>query len=82
MNYVINDNQKTNTSIFNLGTGNGVTVFEAIQSFGKVSEQKLNYKVGERRAGVESTVFPFWVSDFVIDAESKRSGRGEFRGEV
>ena len=51
MNYVINDNQKTNTSIFNLGTGNGVTVFEAIQSFEKVSEQKLNYKVGERRAG-------------------------------
>ncbi len=51
MNYVINNNQKTNTSIFNLGTGNGVTVFEAIQSFEKVSEQKLNYKVGERRAG-------------------------------
>jgi UDP-glucose 4-epimerase len=51
MNYVINDKQKTNTSIFNLGTGNGVTVFEAIQSFEKVSEQKLNYKVGERRAG-------------------------------
>jgi len=51
MNYVINDKQKTNTSIFNLGTGNGVTVFEAIKSFEKVSEQKLNYKVGERRAG-------------------------------
>jgi UDP-glucose 4-epimerase len=51
MNYVIDDKQKTSTSIFNLGTGNGVTVFEAIQSFEKVSEQKLNYKVGERRAG-------------------------------
>ena len=51
MNYVIDDKQKTNTSIFNLGTGNGVTVFEAIKSFEKVSEQKLNYKVGERRAG-------------------------------
>lgn len=51
MNYVINDNQKTNTSIFNLGTGNGVTVFEAIQSFEKVSEQKFNFKVGPRRAG-------------------------------
>ncbi len=51
MNYVIDDKQKTNTSIFNLGTGNGVTVFEAIKSFEKVSQQKLNYKVGERRAG-------------------------------
>ena len=51
MNYVIDDKQKTNTSIFNLGTGNGVSVIEAINSFEKVSEQKLNYKIGPRRAG-------------------------------
>ena len=37
--------------VFNLGTGNGVTVLEAIQSFEKVSQQKLNYKLGLRRAG-------------------------------
>jgi UDP-glucose 4-epimerase len=51
MNYVINDKQKTNTSIFNLGTGNGVTVFEVIKSFEKVTKQKFNYKVGPRRPG-------------------------------
>lgn len=51
MNYVIDDKQKTNTSIFNLGTGNGVSVLEAINSFEKMSEQKLNYKIGPRRAG-------------------------------
>lgn len=51
MNYVIDNKQKTNTSVFNLGTGKGVTVFEAIQSFEKVSGQKLNYIVGPRRAG-------------------------------
>lgn len=51
MNYVINDKQKTNTSIFNLGTGNGVTVFEVIQSFEKVTQQKFNFKVGPRRPG-------------------------------
>lgn len=51
MNYVIDDKQKTNTSVFNLGTGNGVSVLEAINSFEKVSEQKLNYKIGPRRAG-------------------------------
>ncbi len=51
MNYVINDKQKTNTSIFNLGTGNGVTVFEVIKAFEKVTYQKLNYKVGARRPG-------------------------------
>ena len=37
--------------IFNLGTGNGVTVLEAIQSFERVSGQKLNWKFGERRVG-------------------------------
>lgn len=37
--------------VLNLGTGNGVTVLEAIASFEKVSGQKLNYKLGDRRAG-------------------------------
>jgi len=42
---------KPHTEIFNLGTGNGVTVFEAIHAFEKVSQVKLNYDVGPRRAG-------------------------------
>ncbi|MFC0773997.1 UDP-glucose 4-epimerase GalE [Terrimonas alba] len=37
--------------VFNLGTGNGVTVLEAIQSFEKVSGVKLNYEIGPRRPG-------------------------------
>ncbi|MBL7764994.1 MAG: UDP-glucose 4-epimerase GalE [Chitinophagaceae bacterium] len=37
--------------IFNLGTGEGVTVLEAIHSFEKVSGIKLNYIIGPRRAG-------------------------------
>jgi UDP-glucose 4-epimerase len=37
--------------VFNLGTGNGVTVLEAIHAFEKVSGQKLNYEIGPRRAG-------------------------------
>ncbi|MBL7778855.1 MAG: UDP-glucose 4-epimerase GalE [Chitinophagales bacterium] len=36
---------------FNLGTGNGVSVLEAIQSFERVSGQKLNYTLGARREG-------------------------------
>ncbi len=39
------------TEVFNLGTGNGVTVLEAIKSFEKVSGQKLNYTLGPRRTG-------------------------------
>lgn len=51
LNYLIDNKQKKATSIFNLGTGNGVSVLEAINSFEKVTEQKLNYEVGPRRAG-------------------------------
>jgi UDP-glucose 4-epimerase len=37
--------------VFNLGTGNGVTVLEAINAFEKVSGVKLNYEIGSRRPG-------------------------------
>ncbi|MEO9023131.1 MAG: UDP-glucose 4-epimerase GalE [Ginsengibacter sp.] len=37
--------------VYNLGTGNGVSVLEAIHSFEKVSGKKLNYKIGPRRPG-------------------------------
>lgn len=40
-----------NCEIFNLGTGQGVTVLEAIGSFEKVSGVKLNYEIGPRRPG-------------------------------
>jgi UDP-glucose 4-epimerase len=42
---------KSGTEIFNLGTGNGVTVLEVIHSFEKVSKEKLNYEIGPRRPG-------------------------------
>jgi UDP-glucose 4-epimerase len=42
---------KSNYEVFNLGTGKGVSVFEAIESFERVSGKKLNYKVVGRRAG-------------------------------
>ncbi len=51
LNYLIDNKQKQPTTIFNLGTGTGVTVFEAINSFEKVAERKLDYKVGARREG-------------------------------
>lgn len=51
MNYLIGNLQKQACSVFNLGTGNGVSVLEAIHSFEKVSGEKLNYEVGPRRPG-------------------------------
>jgi UDP-glucose 4-epimerase len=49
--YLIRKRNKSSCDIFNLGTGNGVTVLEAIQAFEKVSGVKLNYEIGPRRAG-------------------------------
>ncbi len=37
--------------IFNLGTGEGVSVLEAIKSFERVSDIKLKYRITGRRAG-------------------------------
>lgn len=57
LNYLIDKRQKSNFSIFNLGSGNGVSVFEAIQSFEKISGIKLNYKIGERRPGDVEAIY-------------------------
>jgi UDP-glucose 4-epimerase len=49
--YLIEQKNKTYCDVFNLGTGNGVTVLEAIHAFEKVSGVKLNYEIGARRPG-------------------------------
>jgi UDP-glucose 4-epimerase len=49
--YTLENKNKYPISLFNLGTGNGVSVLEAIQSFEKVSGTKLNYTIGGRREG-------------------------------
>lgn len=43
--------EESNCETFNLGIGEGVSVLEAIHAFETVSNQKLNYKIGPRRAG-------------------------------
>jgi UDP-glucose 4-epimerase len=49
--YSINKNTSKTCEVFNLGTGNGITVLEAIKAFEKVSGVQLNYEIGPRRAG-------------------------------
>ena len=41
----------SNYEVFNLGTGTGSSVLEVIQSFEKVTGEKLNYAFSPRRAG-------------------------------
>ena len=49
--FLMENKSDNNCEIFNLGTGNGISVLEAIQAFEKVSGVKLNYVVGPRRPG-------------------------------
>ncbi|MBI3883023.1 MAG: GDP-mannose 4,6-dehydratase, partial [Sphingobacteriales bacterium] len=51
LDYLIAGNNKEQSEIFNLGTGDGYTVLEVINAFEKVSGVKLNYTMGPRRAG-------------------------------
>jgi UDP-glucose 4-epimerase len=48
---LVDGRNKTNYEVFNLGTGKGVSVLEAIKSFEKVSGIKLKYRIVGRRAG-------------------------------
>lgn len=38
-------------SVFNIGTGNGTSVLEAVAAFEKACGHKINYKIGSRRSG-------------------------------
>lgn len=49
--YLIDEKNAGLCEVFNLGTGNGVTVLECINAFEKVSGVKLNYEMGPRRPG-------------------------------
>lgn len=51
LNRLIENNNKENLEIFNLGTGIGSTVLEVVKTFEKVNQLKLNYKIVGRRAG-------------------------------
>jgi UDP-glucose 4-epimerase len=42
---------KADYEVFNIGTGNGVSVLEIIDSFEKATGVKLNYKIADRRVG-------------------------------
>lgn len=49
--YMAKQTSGNNCEIFNLGTGNGVTVLEAIHAFEKVTGKKLDYTIADRRPG-------------------------------
>jgi len=48
---LINNSNKDNFEVFNIGTGKGSSVLEVIHSFEEISGKKLNYKIVGRREG-------------------------------
>lgn len=57
LDFSINGHRQGKASLFNLGTGDGVSVLEAIKSFEKVSKTKLNYEIGPRREGDVEAIY-------------------------
>lgn len=55
--FLIDNKNSSNFSIFNLGTGKGVSVLEAIAAFEKVSGKKLNYVIGPKREGDVGAIY-------------------------
>ncbi len=48
---LLNNNNKKDFEVFNVGTGTGSSVLEVIKAFEKVSNTTLNYKIVARREG-------------------------------
>ena len=54
---LLQQKNKSSFEVFNLGTGNGVSVLQIIGGFEKITGQKLNYKLGPRREGDAAAVY-------------------------
>ena len=63
---MVEDKNKDNYEIFNIGTGNGVSVLELIKSFERVNNLKLNYKIAPRREG---DIIAIWADPTLANNE-------------
>ena len=63
---MVEDKNKQKYEIFNVGTGNGVSVLELVESFQRVNELKLNYKIAPRRPG---DVVAIWADTTLANEE-------------
>ena len=65
---LIEKGNKSPYEVFNLGTGKGVSVLEAIKSFEKVTGLKLNYRITGRRKG---DIEKIWADPSLANRELK-----------
>ncbi len=57
LNYLVERKNQSNYSVINLGSGEGVSVFEAINAFEKATGEKLNYEVHPKREGDVEAIY-------------------------
>jgi UDP-glucose 4-epimerase len=55
--YLVHRKNESGCEIFNVGSGLGVSVLEAIASFERISGLKLNYTIGSRRVGDVAAIY-------------------------
>lgn len=86
--YLIHGKNLSNNEVFNLGTGKGVSVLEAIGAFEKVSGVKVNYELGPRRKGDVESIYANnakardqlgWVPARDIDAMMRTAWQWELK---
>lgn len=63
---LIEDKNKAAYEIFNVGTGNGVSVLELVHRFEEANNLKLNYKIADRRAG---DIIAIWADPTLANEE-------------
>ncbi|MFB9053368.1 UDP-glucose 4-epimerase GalE [Formosa undariae] len=83
---LLDEKNKSNFEVFNLGTGTGSSVLEVIHSFERVSNEKLNYKIAPRREGDVISAYANtekandelgWKSELTLDDAMKSAWKWE-----
>lgn len=86
--YLTESRNTANCEIYNLGTGNGVSVLEAILSFEKISGKKLNYIIGPRRPGDIMAIYAnnslakeklAWAPQYTLDEMMQSAWKWELK---
>ncbi|HEX6334063.1 MAG TPA: UDP-glucose 4-epimerase GalE [Flavisolibacter sp.] len=82
------ENVDNGCEVFNLGTGNGVTVLEAISAFENATGRKLQYDIGPRRPGDVPAIYANndkakkklgWSPGFTLDDMMRTAWKWEMK---
>ena len=86
LDYLFQTKTDTNFEIINLGSGDVVSVFEAIKAFELANKQKLNYKFGPKREGDFEAIYSdnakakqklFWETKYSLSDMMESAWRWE-----